>query len=229
MVRNDWNPRPLRPLSPLEGDSEDGTEDGWERRFWDEHRRDTHNGDRQHVMSRDRHQKKEFVWPRDKGSPGRWNRFKDVCKGKGPDVFVRNQGSRGPHRSEWSGWQEERHLPCHPNVETLIDNRGFPFQRQEILQHWWAHRSPDKPYDFQSRKHRSPRHNHWQDVERDRHNNEEIYTMRADGRKWVSEDVDGGLYNHRRGPDPFRIHHMHDPGFFLAGARQCDSCWAHMN
>lgn len=229
MVRNDWNPRPPRPSSPLSGDTEDGTEDGWERRFWDGHRRDARTGDRQRSKSRGRNPKKEFVWPRDKGPPGRWNRFKDVCKGKGPDVFVRNQGSRGPHRSEWSGWQEERHLPCHPSVETLIDNRGFPFRRHEILQPWWAHRSPDMPYDFQSRKHRSPRLNHWQDVERDRYKDDEVYIRYADGDRWVNEEFDGGLYNHRHGPDPFRLYHRYEPQFMLVGVRRCPRCLALMN
>ena len=80
----------------------------------------------------------------------------------------------------------------HGNPETLIDNRGHTFLREPILQPCWAHRDPDKHYDFKSRTHRSPRPDHWQDVERDpRDNHRPLYTKFGNGREWVADELCG--------------------------------------
>ena len=68
----------------------------------------------------------KWVWPRDKGNGGRWSRLKDVCSGKGPDIFVTSQRSRGPYRIEWSNWsiQQLQNGGCYSG--SVLDNLGYP-------------------------------------------------------------------------------------------------------
>lgn len=231
MIKNDWSPRPPRAESPSCGSSY--SDDDYPIRWFRGPHEDAHNRARIASMSQNRMWDKKFVWPRDKGRGGGLSRLKNVCTGKGPDVFISKGKSHGPHRSEWSGWQRER---THGNPETLIDNRGHTFLREPILQPRWAHRDPDKHYDFKSRTHRSPRPDHWQDVERDpRDNRRPLYTKFGNGREWVADELCGGLgelYNRGLAPNPLKMIHLGDRWFGFRGVNNCEIClgndWEYM-
>ena len=110
----------------------------------------------------------KWVWPRDKGNVGRWSRLKDVCSGKGPDIFVTSQRSRGPYRTEWSNCSSQalRNGGCYS--ASMLDNLGYRCGNHDQLDApVWARRSPEQAYDFKSRRYCKPLYEHWQHVGRD--------------------------------------------------------------
>ena len=83
-----------------------------------------------------------------------WNsRLKDVCRGKGPNIFVTSQHSRGPYRIEWSRWssQQLQNGGCYSG--SVLDNLGYPCENHHQLDApFWARRSPEQGYDFKARR-----------------------------------------------------------------------------
>lgn len=110
----------------------------------------------------------KWVWPRDKGNGGRWSRLKDVCSGRGPDIFVTSQRKRGPYRIEWSHWSTQRLQNGGWYPGSVLDNLGYRCgSHHQLDAPFWARRSPEQAYDFESRKYCKPRYEHWRHVGRD--------------------------------------------------------------
>ncbi len=162
------------------------------------------------------------VWPRDKGRGGRWSQFKDVCSGKGPDIFVTSQRSHGPHRAEWSNWsgqQLQRH-GCYSG--SMLDNLACPCWRYHQLDApFWARRSPEQVYDFKSRRYCKPGYEDWQYGRRDRQKNRHpIYSFSHDGLSHVADEFDSD----QDGPDLLRLYRRRDRGFSREEVNQCPAC-----
>jgi hypothetical protein len=90
--------------------------------------------------------RKVFVWPSDGKRKSTWGRCKDILQNKGPDIFVATQGQR-PIRDRWKNNDQDWYI-----------NDDF------IGPMPWARRTPDKPYDFRTRKYRRPKKHTWSDA-----------------------------------------------------------------
>ena len=110
----------------------------------------------------------KWVWPRDRGNGGRWSRLKDVCRGKGPDIFVTSQRSRGPCRIVWSNWSSQQTLNGGCYLGSALDNPGcLCGDHHQLDVPFWARRAPEQVYDFRSRRYCKPRYENWRHVGRD--------------------------------------------------------------
>ena len=139
----------------------------------------------------------KLVWPRDQGPGGRWSRFKDVCSGKGPDIFVTSQRSRGPHRVEWSNWSSQQLQKDGCYSGSMLDNLACPCRRYHQLDApFWARRSPEQAYDFKSRRYCKPRYEDWEYVRRDHQNHRDpIYNLSYDGLSRVTDGFDSDFHD----------------------------------
>ena len=116
----------------------------------------------------------QCVWPRDKRQTGArsWDRFKDILTGKGPNMWLRERGSDGPHRPLWSEWLEFGNLGYRDSTDELPPLFDFP----------------DHVYDFRSRKYRRRGPTLWSDAKWPSRPNLDAegphYIRNASGRHW---------------------------------------------
>ena len=105
----------------------------------------------------------QFVWPRDKPHSSIFGRWKELLSDKGPDIWVTRRGSDGPHRPVWSGWRTP-----HPQIpgEPYWDNLGYKYVDEPNGPDLplARGRSPDKKYNFRTRKYEYPDIHTWTDV-----------------------------------------------------------------
>ena len=119
-----------------------------------------------------------WVWPRDRGNGGRWSRLKDVCRGKGPDIFVTSQRSHGPCRMEWSNWGGQQIRNGGFYSGPVLDNLCYRCGNHQLYVPFWALRSPEQAYDFTSRRYCKPGYKHWRYVGRDLQNHRQpLYSL----------------------------------------------------
>lgn len=121
----------------------------------------------------------KWVWPRDRGNGGRWSRLQDVCRGKGPDIFVTSQRSRGPCRTEWSNWSSQQTLNGGCYLGSALDNPGcLCGDHHQLDAPFWARRALEQVYDFRSRRYCKPRYENWRHIGRDLQNDRKsIYSL----------------------------------------------------
>ncbi|KAF2025275.1 hypothetical protein EK21DRAFT_76861 [Setomelanomma holmii] len=107
---------------------------------------------------------KAFVWPKDGREGTSWDRFKDVMKNRGPDMYLTINADKHdymhnrPTRAQWSG---------HTNLDdrgllsaTLSSKKFAPWTRIGMLNG----RSPGECYDFRERTYGSPNRDMWTDA-----------------------------------------------------------------
>jgi len=151
----------------------------------------------------------KFVWPRDQnprhGRWGYWDRIKDLATGKGPDIWIGELHSSGPHHSVWTGWKTAGYQhPADMRVR-WTSLGGESRQDLERLSPIKAARRDDgKKYDHRTRRYRTPRPGMWSDVVwSDTKGGGPLYTRDETGREWVAPQVDGGYFNNGLGRNPF--------------------------
>ena len=132
------------------------------------------------------HKKMQVVWPRDKkqGGAHTWGRFWDVLSGKGPDMWVKRQGSIGPTKPEWSRWDEGPTLGPYSNLR-YWDNRDHQVPPWPL-----GHAAEQKQYDFNTRRYEVPHFGTWSDVKWDRNGRHPLYVRDRWGVHHMHPDLD---------------------------------------
>ncbi|CAL8581365.1 hypothetical protein XPA_007064 [Xanthoria parietina] len=151
--------------------------------------------------------KRQIVWPRDQKQKGAhtWGRFRDVFRGKGPDMWVGKQGDDGPNRQAWTHWGYGLMSYLYE-----FDNMGYRDKRDNWPgepHHWrLGNRPTTEKYDFKSRTYKRPRPGDWSDVKWDRHGRKDLYHRHVNGvlcfsPRAIQQLTDFEYYN---GFDPYR-------------------------
>lgn len=154
------------------------------------------------------HKNLQMVWPRDKKQKGakNWSRFKDVLTGKGPDMWIANRDSYGPHRPVWTGWETPGDYDV---TDRTWGNLGYMYRKDNtMLPFPGAHRDRKEKYDFKSRRYREPRIGVWSDVKWSNHEpHMALYHQDERGRQVVDPAFDNGAFNAGLTSNPFAYSH----------------------
>ena len=182
-----------------------------------------------------------------------WRRLKDVSKGKGPDIFMATRGSEEPHRPTWTASRRRAYHPPREG-EFIIDDhghivgsnfgidyhrrvlspeferdaRGHVYRRDQMRNSpfpFLAGNRDGKEYDFESRRYRRPKAEHWQDAEWDPDNpRKPVYYETQRGDEWVAGSWDHGYFNAGIRPNPFRTYHRGERWYANLRAKRCHLC-----